>query len=250
MVTGTNVHYDERHIRQALPMKHGFKVGSTLKIQGKKKVADKADRGAESSRKKTGVTGPLTVLTIGHSTRTIGEFIQLLQAHGVTRLVDVRTVPRSRHNPQFNRDTLPTSLKAVRISYKHMTALGGFRHTVPDSPNLGWNNVSFRGFADYMQTPEFTRGLDALIELAEKKRSALMCAEAVPWRCHRSLIADALLVRGIMVEDIMSLGRCQIHKLTSFAKISGRRITYPPAETAQKSKHRQESTTPRKQLIV
>jgi len=249
MVIGTDVHYDDWQIRQDLPMKHGFKAGSTLKILGKNKVANEAHDGAQSPRKKTGATGPLTVLTIGHSTRTIGEFIQLLQVHGVTRLVDVRTVPRSRHNPQFNRDTLRASLKAVRISYKHMTALGGFRHTVPDSPNLGWNNVSFRGFADYMQTSEFTRGLDALIELAEKKRSALMCAEAVPWRCHRSLIADALLIRGIKVEDIMSLERCQNHRLTSFAKVRGRRITYPPAETAQKSSHRQESTTPRKRLI-
>jgi uncharacterized protein (DUF488 family) len=169
-----------------------------------------------------------TVLTIGHSTRTIEEFIRLLQAHAVTRVVDVRTVPRSRHNPQFNRDILPASLKLAGIGYVHIAALGGLRHTTKDSINAGWRNASFRGYADYMQTPEFGKAMDELVPLAKQERIALMCAEAVPWRCHRSLIADALLVRGIRTEDIMSAARRQVHALTPFAKVHGTRITYPP----------------------
>ena len=149
------------------------------------------------------------VLTIGHSTRTLEEFIGLLQAHGATRVVDVRTVPRSRHNPQFNKASLPGSLKKVGLGYVHLPGLGGLRHAKRDSLNLGWRNASFRGFADYMQTPEFEQSLEELIRLANQERIVLMCAEAVPWRCHRSLIADALLVRGIRIEDIMSLTRRQ-----------------------------------------
>ena len=168
-----------------------------------------------------------TVLTIGHSTRTLEEFIRLLQAHAVTRVVDVRTVPRSRHNPQFNRDTLPASLKAAGIGYTHMAELGGLRHTTLDSPNTGWRNASFRGYADYMQTPEFGKALDELIQLAKQDRIAVMCAEAVPWRCHRSLIADALLVRGIQTEDILSATHRQVHALTLFARVDGERILYP-----------------------
>jgi uncharacterized protein (DUF488 family) len=167
------------------------------------------------------------VLTIGHATRTIEEFIALLQAYAVTRVVDVRTVPRSRHNPQFNLETLPVSLKPAGIGYVHMAELGGLRHTTRDSLNMGWRNTSFRGYADYMQTPEFQRGIDQLIQVASQDRIALMCAEAVPWRCHRSLIADALLVRGIRSEDIMSATRCPIHALTSFARVDGTQITYP-----------------------
>jgi uncharacterized protein (DUF488 family) len=169
------------------------------------------------------------VLTIGHSTRTIEEFINLLRAHGVARVVDVRTIPRSRHNPQFNADSLPRSLKEVRVDYVHMAGLGGLRHPARDSLNLGWRNESFRGFADYMQTPEFAEALDKLVELASQGRLALMCAEAVPWRCHRSLIADALLVRGIYTEHIMSSTKRQAHTLTAFAKVRGNRITYPAA---------------------
>jgi uncharacterized protein (DUF488 family) len=168
------------------------------------------------------------VLTIGHSTRTIEEFIRLLRAHAISRVVDVRTVPRSRHNPQFNRDTLPASLKKTGIGYTHLAELGGLRHTTRDSLNTGWRNASFRGYADYMQTPEFQQAVKQLIKLANQDRIAIMCAEAVPWRCHRSLIADALLVRGIRSEDIMSETRCQIHTLTSFARVRGARITYPP----------------------
>jgi uncharacterized protein (DUF488 family) len=172
------------------------------------------------------------VLTIGHSTRTIDEFIHLLRAHAVTRVVDVRTVPRSRHNPQFNREQLPISLRAAGISYEHVPALGGLRRTTPASVNTGWRNTSFRGYADYMQTPEFRTAIDALIEMAAHDRLALMCAEAVPWRCHRSLIADALLIRGIRSEDISSPTRRVLHRLTPFARVRGTRITYPPLSSA------------------
>lgn len=167
------------------------------------------------------------VFTIGHSTRALDAFIELLRAHGVKHLVDVRSIPRSRHNPQFNRDTLPGALRSAGIDYTHLEPLGGLRHTRPDSQNTGWHNSSFRGFADYMQTPEFGAGLQTLIEFAASERTAIMCAEAVPWRCHRSLIADALLVRGVLVEHILSASGRQPHALTSFAKVSGGQITYP-----------------------
>jgi len=172
------------------------------------------------------------VLTVGHSTRSRDEFIHLLKAHSVTRLIDVRTVPRSRHNPQFNRDTFPDALKTAGIRYTHVAGLGGFRRASPESPNLGWRNASFRGYADYMQTAEFAQNLESLLKLARKERVALMCAEAVPWRCHRSLIADALVVRGIRVEEIISGTRCQAHALTPFARAVGTAITYPPAAAA------------------
>lgn len=167
------------------------------------------------------------VLTIGHSTRTWKVFLELLRAHGVTRVIDVRSIPRSRHNPQFNRETLSTKLRAVKIGYVHLRKLGGLRRARRDSPNMGWRNASFRGFADYMQTSEFEAGLQRLMKLAGRKRSAIMCAEAVPWRCHRSLIADALTVRGIGVEHIMSMKHSQVHSLIPFARVRGHRITYP-----------------------
>jgi uncharacterized protein (DUF488 family) len=169
------------------------------------------------------------VLTIGHSTRTIEQFIHLVQAHEVKCLVDVRTVPRSRHNPQFSQDALRRSLEQTGIDYVHMAGLGGLRHTTKSSPNTGWRNSSFRGFADYMQSPEFERALEELVQLTEDGRVALMCAEAVPWRCHRSLIADALLVRGFRTEHILSASSRQIHALTPFAKVRGTSITYPAA---------------------
>jgi uncharacterized protein (DUF488 family) len=171
-------------------------------------------------------------LTVGHSTRFLEEFIDLLKAHSVASLMDVRTVPRSRRNPQFNRDTLPGALQAAGIRYAHVAGLGGFRHTHPGSANTGWRNASFRGYADYMQTPEFAENLAALIEQAKRERVALMCAEAVPWRCHRSLIADALVVHGICVEEIISPTRTQAHGLTSFAKVAGTAITYPSYESS------------------
>jgi uncharacterized protein (DUF488 family) len=169
----------------------------------------------------------LTVLTIGHSNRTWKEFLGLLRAHSVARLVDVRSIPRSRHNPQFDQKTLRKKLRAAKISYVHLRKLGGRRHTRRDSPNMGWRNASFRGYADYMQTAEFDHGLQRLIKLARNKRSAIMCAEAVPWRCHRSLIGDALTVRGIRVEDIMSGKTLRVHSLTSFARVRKNVVTYP-----------------------
>ncbi len=170
----------------------------------------------------------LLVLTIGHSTRPLEEFIQTLKAAGVEKVVDIRTVPRSWHNPQFNRETLPQALAAAGIGYVHLAGLGGLRHARKDSPNQGWRNASFRGFADYMQTPEFEENLRALMEMAKHEQLCLMCAEAVPWRCHRSLIADALTVRGVDVKHIISAPKLQEHRLTRFARVEGLRITYPP----------------------
>jgi uncharacterized protein (DUF488 family) len=168
------------------------------------------------------------VLTVGHSTRPLKEFISLLCAHRVTHLVDVRTVPRSRHNPQFNRDSLPDALAGAGIRYTHEAGLGGLRHADPRSPNRGWRNASFRGYADYMQTAEFSARLESLMSMAGQEKVALMCAEAVPWRCHRSLIADALLVHGLRVEEIINPTRSQVHILTPFARVDGTAITYPP----------------------
>jgi uncharacterized protein (DUF488 family) len=169
------------------------------------------------------------MLTIGHSTHPIDEFIRMLEAHGVETIVDVRTIPRSRHNPQFNRETLPALLHAAGIEYVHSEGLGGLRHARRDSVNTGWRNLSFRGFADYMQTPEFAAALDQLIGISRARRTAIMCSEAVPWRCHRSLIADALAVRGIAVEHIMPAASRRPHALTPFAHLDdadGDKITY------------------------
>jgi uncharacterized protein (DUF488 family) len=178
--------------------------------------------------------GPV-IYTIGHSTRPLDEFISMLQAHSISRLIDVRTVPRSARNPQFNRESLPEDLAKARIQYEHLPALGGLRKPRPDSVNTGWKNESFRGYADYMQTPEFVRALERLIgeariEEAEQANDAhvcIMCAEAVPWRCHRSLVSDALLARGIRAMHIMSAKAAQPHNLTSFARVRGERVTYP-----------------------
>jgi uncharacterized protein (DUF488 family) len=152
----------------------------------------------------------------------------MLKAHSITRIIDVRTVPRSRHNPQFGRDTLPSALADVGIGYEHSPRLGGFRRTHEGSLNTGWRNLSFRGYADYMQTAAFAEQLADLIAKAEHERIALMCAEAVPWRCHRSLIADALVVHGLRVEEVSSRTHSQIHHLTPFAVVHGMLITYPP----------------------
>ena len=175
---------------------------------------------------------PLVVFTIGHSTRAIVDFTRLLKAHNVQRVIDVRTIPRSRHNPQFNRDQLAPALHSARIHYRHMPGLGGLRHARRDSPNIGWRNVSFRGYADYMQTSAFEESLAGCIELAKRERVVLMCAEAVPWRCHRSLIADAVLVRGIDAREITSAIRTRPHALTPWARVSGTQITYPAERAA------------------
>jgi uncharacterized protein (DUF488 family) len=185
-----------------------------------------------SSRRNKAAPLPV-VMTIGHSTRPVKELIGLLKAHQVQRLVDVRTIPRSRHNPQFNRSELSAALHSARLHYKHMPGLGGLRHARPDSINTGWHNASFRGFADYMQTPEFRENLDELIELAMAERVAIMCAEAVPWRCHRSLIADALLARGIEAREITSATGTRTHTLTPWGKVNGTQVTYPAEREEQ-----------------
>jgi uncharacterized protein (DUF488 family) len=170
----------------------------------------------------------LPVCTIGHSNRTIEDFIALLRQNGITCLLDIRTVPKSRHNPQFGQDQLAASLADAGIEYRYLRGLGGLRRPRKDSENAGWRNTSFRGYADYMQTEEFATNVDAVIELADSRTCALMCAEAVPWRCHRSLVADALLVRGIPVDDIIDTRQRRPHRLTPFAHVEGLRITYPP----------------------
>lgn len=167
------------------------------------------------------------LFTIGHSTRTFEEFVRLLRSHGVRRVIDIRTIPRSRHNPQFSRERLSPGLHSARLHYRHFPGLGGLRRPRPDSPNQAWRNLSFRGYADYMQTPEFANALEGCIVLARDEPSALMCAEAVPWRCHRSLVADALLVRGWSVVEIVTEARTRPYRLTPWARVRGRRITYP-----------------------
>jgi uncharacterized protein (DUF488 family) len=169
----------------------------------------------------------LTALTIGHSTRTLAEFIDLLKVYRVTLVVDVRTVPRSRYNPQFNKENLPDKLKSEEVKYIHMPELGGLRRTSSDSVNLAWKNKSFRGYADYMQTREFTENLLKLVALIRENCVAIMCAEAMPWRCHRSLIADALLVRHVKVKHILNTNSHINHELTPFAYVEGIKITYP-----------------------
>jgi len=173
---------------------------------------------------------PLTISTIGHSTRPIEEFISILHAYGIRALIDVRTVPRSRHNPQFSRENLPESLRRAGIGYEHLPGLGGLRRPRPDSINTGWRNASFRGYADYMQTDEFKKNLALLIERALSAPVAIMCAEAVPWRCHRSLIADALVARGIQVREILSAGKARLHSLTPFARVDGTEVRYPSGD--------------------
>jgi uncharacterized protein (DUF488 family) len=173
---------------------------------------------------------PTVVLTVGHSNRPLEEFLHVLRAHRVTLVVDVRKMPGSRRNAQFSRDLLPQALDEAGIGYVHLPGLGGLRRRTPGSPNAGWKNASFQGYADYMLTSEFERSLEELLKQARWQRAALMCAEAVPWRCHRSLIADALVVRGIAVVHLLSASRAQPHVLRSWAHVDGTRITYPPQE--------------------
>jgi uncharacterized protein (DUF488 family) len=191
-------------------------LGSAARVYGKLQIV--TSRPAKSL---------LTVLTIGHSTHPFDDFVAMLTAQGVEQLVDVRTIPRSRRNPQYNTESLAVDLPARGIGYLHIKALGGLRKPRKDSVNTGWRNESFRGYADYMASPEFQQGIDRLIELAREKPTVVMCAEAVPWRCHRSLIGDALLARSVKVEDIMSRTERREHVLTDFAQVHGKEVTYP-----------------------
>ena len=173
---------------------------------------------------------PPTLYTVGHSTRALEDFIALLKGHGVAAIADVRRFPRSRKYPHFNDDALAESLPSSGLRYAPVPALGGRRRTSAGSPNTGWRNEGFRGYADYMLTPPFEQGLAQLAALAAETPTAMMCAEAVPWRCHRSLIADAMLVRGWQVLDVVGDAAPTPHKLTKFAKVDGTRITYPISE--------------------
>ncbi len=168
-----------------------------------------------------------TIYTIGHSTRSLEEFTGLLKVNGVQQVADIRTVPRSRFNPQYNADTLPGELAHSGLKYLHLAGLGGLRHPLPTSTNTAWQNPSFRGFADYMQTDAFRVNLESLIKLAANEVTCLMCAEAVPWRCHRNLVSDALTVRGVEVRHILSPTQLHIHELTPFARVQDGNVTYP-----------------------
>ncbi len=181
-----------------------------------------------ATQKRNATEPSLRVYAIGHSTRLITVFIEILKAHEVELLIDVRTVPRSRHNPQFNLDELSAALDRDHIHYTHMPGLGGFRRPLRGSTrNVGWRNLRFRGYADYMQTDEFARQLNELIAIAHLQQIAIMCAEAVPWRCHRSLIADALLVRGFQVQEIASVTKTTPLSLHPWAQVNGTQVTYP-----------------------
>jgi uncharacterized protein (DUF488 family) len=169
----------------------------------------------------------LVVWSCGHSTREIGAFLELLRAHGIERLVDIRTVPQSRRNPQFGQDALARSLGDAGVAYTHLRGLGGLRKPRPDSINTAWQHAGFRGYADHMQSSEFADALDDLLALGARERVAIMCAEAVPWRCHRQLLADALVARGVEVREIESASKTRPHKLTAWARVSGGRVTYP-----------------------
>jgi uncharacterized protein (DUF488 family) len=172
----------------------------------------------------------MTIFTIGHSTRPIEEFIELLKSQDITQLVDIRTIPRSRHNPQYEKEALSKALKKAGIEYVYLKDLGGLRPAVKNSVNDAWRNESFRNYADYMQTKGFERGIHELIEFGKEKTTAIMCAEAVPWRCHRSLVGDALVARHISVFDIISEHSVNEHAITSFAAVDGTQITYPKKE--------------------
>lgn len=206
------------------------KSSDTQTHPAKEAQAEKPSASSDaSSGESRGETGPV-IYTIGHSTREWQEFVDILHTYRVKLLVDVRTVPKSRHVPQFTDEHMAAALPEAGIEYTHLKALGGLRSTRKDSPNGGWRNKSFRGYADYMQTDEFSEGVDELAELAKGRTTAIMCAEAVPWRCHRSMVGDALLVRGFRVVDIFSEKKAEPEKLTSFAEVNGTHIVYPPYE--------------------
>jgi uncharacterized protein (DUF488 family) len=195
-------------------------------------VGDTTDAGAVIGESRA------TLWTIGHSTRSFGEFLALLGEHRIQFLADVRHFPSSQRVPWTAKGLLAKALSESEIVYEHFEDLGGFRKALPDSVNLGWRNSGFRGYADYMGSPEFSAGLDRLIAIASEGRIAIMCAEAVPWKCHRSLLSDALLVRGVRVVHILSAGKTQDHRLTAFARVHGTRVTYPATRKGLKERDR------------
>jgi uncharacterized protein (DUF488 family) len=170
------------------------------------------------------------IFTIGHSTRPIKEFLEILKHYKVKLVVDVRKIPKSRHNPQYETSRLQKSLAKCKINYLLLPGLAGRRRPKKDSKNLAWRNSSFRGYADHMLTPEFEKALTRLLNLSKRKKLVIMCAEAVPWRCHRSLIADALLAKKVPVKDIFTEATVKLHKAPSFAKIRAGKVTYPLLE--------------------
>lgn len=182
----------------------------------------------EPEERRSEMPGPSPrIFTVGHSNQSIEDFFSILQSKKLKLLVDVRLIPKSRHNPQFTQSKLKKKLAQSGIEYIHLPGLGGRRWPVKNTVNFGWRNSSFRGYADYMQTADFRKNLSRLISLSKRKRLVIMCAEAVPWRCHRSLIADALLVKNQAVEDLFNARYSRPHKLTSFAVVTRGRITYP-----------------------
>ncbi|QSR86462.1 DUF488 domain-containing protein [Candidatus Methylacidiphilum infernorum] len=176
------------------------------------------------------IIGKMIIKTIGHGTKTIEEFVGELKAAGVDFLYDVRSVPRSRHNPQFDKENLKAALEKESIGYRHLAEAGGFRHPRKDSLNWGWENESFRGFADYMATEKFSGALNQIVETARNKNVALMCAETLPWRCHRFLIADALVLQGIEVVHLFPMGKEKKHERTPWSKLYNGVLIYPKQE--------------------
>ena len=212
------------------PRQHG--VGSaSLKVSGEiiareAQVGDSSSVESKDRREAFGRLSPM-IWTIGHSTRSLEEFVALLGEHRVQFLADVRHFPTSQRVPWTAKASLAKALSDRGVAYKHFDDLGGFRKALPDSVNTAWRNVGFRGYADYMASAEFSVALNRLIAVAQEKRTAIMCAEAVPWKCHRSLLADALVVHGLRVIHVLSSGKTQDHRLTPFARVHGGRITYP-----------------------
>ena len=171
-----------------------------------------------------------TIWTIGHSTRSADEFVSLLEAHGITGLGDIRTIPASRRHPQFGGDALAARLGAQSIEYRHFPGLGGLRKPAKNSGNSGWKNASFRGYADHMQTPAFGAAVNELLDFGAGRRVAVMCAEAVWWQCHRMLLSDALTARGVEVQHIMGErgpSALQPHRMTAFARVESAAVSYP-----------------------
>jgi len=189
--------------------------------------------------------GSARVATIGHSTRSLEEFLDLLRAHGVTCLIDVRVAPGSRRHPHFTRDALAAALERSGITYIHMRDLGGWRRPRSDSPHVGWRSEGFRGYADHMDGPAFGKALDDVIARAAAETVVLMCAEAVPWRCHRQLIADALIARGVAVTHILGPGQAQPHTLTPFARLQGTRVVYDRHLGTKAGRRRPRNSSPR-----